>query len=65
VKPGATKLLMRLQKTKKHLKIITDICKVVAEHIRIWLEPTDRSQNRVNGIILGKKWAFKVAIPEV
>ena len=45
-------------------KLLHDICKVVAEHIRTWLERTERSQNRVNGIIQ-KKWAFTVAIPEV
>ena len=35
-------------------KLLHDICKVVAEHIRTWLERTERSQNRVNGIILKK-----------
>jgi len=45
-------------------KLLHYICKVVAEHIRTWLERTERSQNRVNGIIQ-KKCAFTVAIPEV
>ena len=35
-------------------KLLHDICKVVAEHIRTWLERTEKSQNRVNGIILKK-----------
>ena len=41
-----------------------DICKVVAEHIRSWLERTDRSHNRVNEIILEKNGYSKLLCPK-
>jgi ribosomal protein L40E len=35
-------------------KLWRDLTRLVAEHIRSWLESKERPQNRVNGIILEK-----------
>jgi len=45
-------------------KLWRDICKVVAEHIRSWLERTEKPQNRVNGIILKKDGYSRFLCPK-
>jgi hypothetical protein len=45
-------------------KLWNDICKVTAEHIRSWLERTERLHNRVEGIIIEKNGYFRMLCPK-
>jgi ribosomal protein L40E len=45
-------------------KLWHDLTKLVAEHIRSWLESKERQQNRVNGIILEKNGYSRLLCPK-